>query len=275
MPLIKKILFPVDFSEGSVSVARYVEAFAGRFEAEILLLHVVGMGDGGLTLAEEQLPLRQAKLNAFLAEELKYFTTERVCVIGDDAAPEIVAAAARWHPDLVMMPTHGLGIFQRLLLGSVTEKVLDEVDCPVWTSVHSDVVLPLEDIHCRRILCALDLTDRSQYVLEWAAALAAEYEAELRIVHAAAAMPQAVVAVGLQRELTQSVSWHVENEIAGLQKNAGTAAQVIIQSGDPADIIAGTASDFESDILVVGRHESGRQDASAILRVSPCPVVSI
>jgi len=275
MALIKKILFPVDFSPACFSVARYVEAFAGRFEAEIQLLHVVGMGDGGLTLASEQLPQRQAQLNAFLADELKYFTTARVCVIGDEAAPEIAAAAQRWHPDLVMMPTRGLGTFQRLLLGSVTAKILDDLDCPVWTNVHSDVVLPLEDIHCRRILCGLDLADRSQYVLEWAAALAAEYEADLGIVHATSAMPATVVSVDLEKELGRSVFQQVEMEIASLQKAAGTAAPVFVQSGDPPRIVTSAAGDFDADLLIVGRHESGRQDAYAILRDSPCPVISI
>jgi hypothetical protein len=37
----KNILFPVDFSEHSCGAARYVEAFAGRFESELTLLHVI------------------------------------------------------------------------------------------------------------------------------------------------------------------------------------------------------------------------------------------
>ncbi len=45
MPNIKKILFPVDFSDSCYSAVRYVEFFAGQFEAEIMLLHVVGMGN--------------------------------------------------------------------------------------------------------------------------------------------------------------------------------------------------------------------------------------
>ena len=52
----------------------------GRFEAEIMLLHVVGMGEHNL--AEDPLPRRQAQLDAFLADELKYFTTQRLCVAG-------------------------------------------------------------------------------------------------------------------------------------------------------------------------------------------------
>ena len=275
MPLIRKILFPVDFSRSCLSAARYVEAFAGQFEAEILLFHVVGPGDGELTLPEELLPLRQAQLNAFLAGELKYFSTERICVTGNEPAREIVAAALRWRPDLVMMPTHGLGIFQRLFFGSVTAKMLRDLDCPVWTSVHSEIALALEDIHCRRILCALDLGERSPRVLAWAASLAAEYEAALGIVHATAEIPLAYTAVSLQKDLNQSVSEQTKKEIESLQKIAGTAARVFIDSGEPATIIAGAAKGFDADLLVIGRHESGPGDAYAILRESPCPVISI
>ncbi len=281
MPLIRKILFPVDFSDSCRSVARYVEALAGRFEARIMLLHVVGMGDGGLTLAEEQLPLKKAQLDAFLADELKYFATERVCVAGDEPAPVIVATALSWGADLVMMPTRGLGVFRSMLLGSVTAKILHDLDCPVWTSVHADVVLPLEQIHSRRILCAIDLTDRSPSVLKWAAALAAEYDAALGIVHATAELPPAVISVGLEEELRRSVSEHAKKEIANLQQAAGTAAQVFINSGDPANAVAEAAKDFAADLLVVGRHDGSgiagflHQNAYAILRNSPCPVIGI
>jgi nucleotide-binding universal stress UspA family protein len=281
MPMIRRILFPVDFSDSSLSVARYVEFMAGLFEAEIMLLNVVGMGEGGLTLAEERLPRRQAQLNAFLADELKYFTTERVCVTGDDPAPEIVAAAGRWQPDLVMMPTHGLGVFRRLLLGSVTAKILHDLDCPVWTSVHSEAVLPLEQIHCRRILCALDLGNRSQSVLRWAAALAAESEADLGIVHATPELSAAYAGWALEQEFAESVSKQANERIEELQTAAGTAARLFISAGDTAKFIAGAAGDFEADLLVMGRHDTTgiagylRQNAYAILRDSPCPVISI
>jgi nucleotide-binding universal stress UspA family protein len=281
MPLIRRILFPVDFSASCLSVARYVEFMAGLFEAEIMLLNVVGMGDGGLTLAEERLPRRQAQLDAFLADELKYFTTQRVCVTGDDPAPEIVAAAERWRPDLVMMPTHGLGIFRGLLLGSVTAKILNDLNCPVWTSVHSETVLPLEQIHCRRILCALDLADRSESVLQWAATLAAESEAELGIVHATPELSAAYAGWALEQEFANSVSQQAAERIEKLQAAAGTAARVFISGGDSAEVIAGAARDSDADLLVIGRHDATgiagylRQNAYAILRDSPCPVISI
>ena len=50
---LKRILFPVDFSERSRGAAVYVEALAGRFEAELILLHVVEPPTYNRTLAEE------------------------------------------------------------------------------------------------------------------------------------------------------------------------------------------------------------------------------
>lgn len=272
MAFIKKILFPVDFSASSLAAARYVEAFAGRFEAEIMLLHVVGPGEH--TLPEELLPLRRAELNTFLVDELKYFTTQRICVIGDDPAAAIVAEAERWEPDLVMMPTHGLGGFKKLFLGSVTAQVLENLNYPLWTTVHSEVAPPLENIHCRRILCALDLTDRSWYVLDWAAALAAEYEACLGIVHATRPMPRAVMSVDLEKELNSSAADQARAEILQLLGKAGVDGPIFIDADDPAALITRTATSFNADLLVIGRHQSGPEDSFAILRGSPCPVVS-
>ncbi len=276
MPLIKRILFPVDFSDGCLGGARYVEAFAGRFEAEIMLLHVVGMGEHNL--AEELLPGRRAQLGAFLADDLKYFATKRVCVTGD-ASSEIVNAARRWGPDLVMMPTHGLGVFRRSLLGSVTAKVLHDLDCPVWTSAHLETAPPLEEIHCRSVLCAVDLTERSRSILEWAAWLAGEYQAALGIVHATAEFPVAHYGWNREEEFAQSVSEHTARRIEILQNETGTAGQLFVSSGDPAKVVARAAKDFRADLLVIGKHGTAgaylRHNAYAILCDSPCPVISI
>ena len=278
MPLIKKILFPVDFSDSCLGAARYVEAFAGRFEAEIMLLHAVGMGEHNL--AEELLPRRKAQLDAFLLEELKYFTTQRLCVAGDPSS-EIVDVARRWAPDLVMMPTHGLGAFRRLLLGSVTAKALHDLDCPVWTGIHSEAAPPLEQIHCRRILCAVDLTERSRSILDWAAWLAGEYQAVLGIVHATAELPAAFYGWNLEEEFAQSVAEEAKKGIEILQTAPVKAVQVFVNSGDPAEVVACAAKDLKADLLVTGRHSRTgiagylRQNAYAILRDSPCPVISI
>jgi nucleotide-binding universal stress UspA family protein len=272
MKLINRILFPVDFSDACLSAARYVEAMAGRFEADIMLLHIVEPGEH--TLAEELLPRRRAQLDAYLADELKYFNTRRVCVTGDDPAAEIIAAARDWQPDLVMLPTHGVGSFRRYTLGSVTAKLLKALDCPVWTNVHNESVLPLEEIHCRMVLCGVDLSDRSEYVLEWAAAMANENGAELAIVHAMKPIRQPVLAVGIQEELTGEAAADARRAIDRLRYTAGLRAPVFLEEGDTAGVVAGIEKEFGADLLVIGRHERGPENAFAIIRESPCPVIS-
>jgi nucleotide-binding universal stress UspA family protein len=279
MPTIKKILFPVDFSARCIGASRYVEALAGRFDAEIMLLHVVENGTN--TLAHELLPARKLQLDGFLADEFKYFTTHRVCEASGDASHTIIETARSWNPDLLMMPTHGFGVYRRLLLGSVTAKALHDLDCPIWTDVHSEQAPDLEKITCRRVLCAVDLEEQSSRLLSWGSFLANEYQAELRVVHAIPAAEGGIPGRYLDAEFVTSVAVEAKNRIAALQTSCGSKASVAIEAGEPAKVVADIAREFAADLLIIGRHNNTgaashlRQNAYGILRDSPCPVISI
>ncbi len=283
MPKIKKILFPVDFSPAACGAAKYVAAMAGHFQAAITILHVVGIGEHNL--AEELLPQRRTRLDAFAADEFKHLDLRRLCFTGSDPAAAIAAEADRWAADLIMMPTHGLGVFRRLLLGSVTAKILHDLACPVWTSIHAESAPQLEKIHCRRILCALDLNDRTDQVLGWGAWLATQFQAGLGIVHATLD-PGTLFPLGLQEELTKSVNQRAERTIQELRARLGVqslirARDIFVRSGEPAELIAGAAADFEADLIIIGRHNGSgvrsrlHQNAYSILCNSLCPVISI
>jgi nucleotide-binding universal stress UspA family protein len=275
-PQIKRILFPVDFSDSSIGAARYVEAMAGHFEAEVMLLHAFTMGEHNL--ADELLPKRQAQLDRFLSSEFKYFTTRHTCVIADPESA-IADAVRSWNPDLVMMATYGLGYFRRHFIGSVTAKALHDLRCPVWTSVHAEKAPALEALHCRRILCAVDCNKHSRSVLGWAAWLAGEYQAELGIVHAADKVEPTAFGLYFGEQFDQHALEHAKESVATLQAQAGTAVNAFIKPGDPDEVIAGAVGEFGADLLVIGRHEparvSERQYAYSILRESPCPVINI
>src|ERR1700683_3308931 len=80
----QRILFPVDFSERCSDAARMVETFAGHFQAEITLLHVLE------PLTYNDLPcnvgaLTQEQLNGYLTEELKHFDVNRGLLNGEPA----------------------------------------------------------------------------------------------------------------------------------------------------------------------------------------------
>src|SRR5579864_8816058 len=82
-----------------------------------------------------------------------------------------------------MIPTQGMGMYRRLIIGSTSAKVLHDADCPVWTGVHLEDAPPVENVHCRKILCAVDFTPNSKRVVEWANHVAKEYQAEVTLLH--------------------------------------------------------------------------------------------
>ena len=278
MAAIRKILFPVDFSRRCAEAAPYVEEMAGWFEAEIMLLHVVEPGSN--TLAEELITQRRAELNAYLADELKQFSTERVCVAGS-SAEKILGTAESWRPDLLMIPTHGLGFFRNFLLGSVTAKVLHDAACPVWTGVHEETVRPLEKIKCERVLCAVDLCPRSSEILAWAGRFAREHQAELTVVHVTPGVEAAAMGRFLDDEYVGALTNDAETKIAQLLSSAGITAAVRVVGGSTAGAVQSVANDLSADLLIIGRHSAEglaghlRHNAYAIIRESPCPVISI
>jgi nucleotide-binding universal stress UspA family protein len=183
MTQIKKLLFPVDGSPSSLGAVKHVRAFADHFKAETIFLHAAGTQE--TQASQHEVSAAKARIAELFVAEISALNAEIICTPGDPAG-SIRKVANSWKPDLVMMPTRGRGEYRRHLLGSVTAKVLCDLDCPVWTSVHAENALAGAKIGYCRILCAVDLLDHSRHVLEWARWLAAEYGGSLGIVHAMA-----------------------------------------------------------------------------------------
>lgn len=271
----KRILFPVDFSERCLSAARMVEIFAGRFQAEVTLLHVLE------PLSYNDVPvdssgIAEERLGSFLVDELKHFDVKRVLLDGDPAS-QIIGYAHSQSADLIMLPTHGYGGFRRLILGSVTAKILHAAECPVWTGVHMENVPRLEDISIRRVLCAIDLESQSCPTASWAKKLAAEFGAELAIVHA---VPEAKEGAGL-RDSKQDLINQATEKVQAVQACVGTEGRVFVIGDEVASAVCGCATRENADLLLIGRSVKHgvlgrlRANAYSIIRQSPCPVVSV
>jgi nucleotide-binding universal stress UspA family protein len=253
----KRILFPVDFSIQSTGAARYVVALAGRFNSELTLLHVIDLPHYN-DLIPQSPAEKRAHLERFMARELEYFRVERIVAEGDPAH-NILRVARERHADLIMMPTHGLGPFRRFLLGSVSAKVLHDADCAVWTGAHLESAPPLEKIEFRRMLCAVKAEEHATVVIAAAKELAAEYRAELSVLH-----------------VTRSAS-----EPDRISRIVGSDTAVTVEIGDVMQVVTDAARRLPADLLVIGRSPSPgvfgrlREHAYPIIRQSPCPVISI
>lgn len=274
----KRILFPVDFSERCSDAARMVETFTGHFQAELTLLNVLEP----LTyndLPFDATPLTQEQLNGYLAEDLKHFDVNRVLLHGE-AASRIAEYAHAHAFDLIMLPTHGYGRFRRLMLGSVTAKVLHDAACPVWTGVHMEQVPRLEDIAFRKIVCAIDLDELSCPTLRWATEFASEFGAGLTVVHAVPAAKD-VGSLYADEQAKEKLIGRAAQRIEAVKDCVGSRAEVSIVADDVAYAVCGCAGREKADLLVIGRSVArnmlGRLKANAysIIRQSPCPVISV
>lgn len=288
MPMIRHILFPVDFSPRSVAAAPFVEALANRFHAKVTILNVVvpityaGMTEPGAAFFIEPEELRlagQNSLEGWLPTEFAAVDTTRIAQIGDPALG-ITAFSHTNAVDLIMMPTHGYGPFRRRLLGSVTSKVLHDAHVPVWTASHTNDPSALEHISSRTVLCAVDTSEASGPLMRWACRYATEVDAALIFVHAVPG-PEAWPEWQMNREFEAAITEQARSRITKMQEVTGVLAPLSIRTGKVADVVREEALKANADLIVIGRgviHETLgrlRTHAHAIIRQAPCPVISV
>jgi nucleotide-binding universal stress UspA family protein len=286
---LSKILLPVDFSERAASAARCAKPLARHFNSELILLHVLpplqyqfGPAEFGGALLTDFYTNRAALVNTdldhFLDGELDDVNITRV-VLDGDPAQQIVSFAHEHPVDLIIMPTHGYGPFRRFILGSNTAKVLHDADCPVWTGIHMENAPSRVHGPLRRILCAVDLGPQSEKALAWAAWLRQEFDACLTLMHVTA--PVTDISATGQQAWCRDVRGAVQAELADLLQTTGRDANMLVEAGEPSQVICATAEALQADVLVIGRGSAAgvfgrlRTNAYAIIRQSPCPVVSV
>jgi len=149
MDLIKKILAPTDLSSFSASGVRYACNLAKALGAEVIVAHAVSTSEftshatslkitsSGAEaddllgkLVEHQKQLLRQFCEHLLASVSADLNVQQIVEMGD-AHTLIVNWARDKAADLIVMSTHGRSGLPRMLLGSVTEKVLRSASCPV------------------------------------------------------------------------------------------------------------------------------------------------
>jgi nucleotide-binding universal stress UspA family protein len=141
----RKILFCTDFSENSQAAKEVAVEFSEKFDAKLIILHVVNSSRLGYPAFEMGVPFDlQAVLKAIEDSVQKNFaeieeecckslkevqTASRIGVPSN----EIVKFAEEEGIDLIVMGTHGWTGFKHLILGSTAENVVRIAGCPVLT----------------------------------------------------------------------------------------------------------------------------------------------
>lgn len=142
MAEIKKVLCAVDFSDYSPLVAEYASMMAKCSGAQVLVLYVapslsqyVGFHVPPSSIESfvgEIVTGAEDTMNAFVKENFSDLNVEGKVVTGYPAE-EILAISEAEKCDMVVMGTHGRKGIDRILFGSVAEKVVKSSKAPVLT----------------------------------------------------------------------------------------------------------------------------------------------
>lgn len=296
MVKIERILCPVDFSDFSRRALQYASAMARWYRADVraIFAHTVVAPVVPLAAVPEENPYDSAALVDESRRELETFVTS---VGGSDITPSVVVGspvgaildeARDWPADLVVMGTHGRSGFERLLLGSVTEKVLRKSPCPVLAvhGLRADAG-PESTPLFQHIVCPVDFSDASLAALEYAFSLAQESGGCLTLLH---------VVEGFDHEPLTMVHYQIPEYRAYLVEEAEKRLQALLPAqmpdwcrpdaqvvvGKAYEHILGAATEAHADLVVMGVHGRNSVDlalfgstAHHVIRGADCPVLAI
>ncbi|MGE3512349.1 MAG: universal stress protein [Vicinamibacterales bacterium] len=297
MTQFTQLLCPVDFSDPSIRALAYAARLAGWYQAALEVLHVVPAFEDDMAASSDVTgPWSPLASRPMVMAEL-----ER-CVAaagGGGAPPEIVAPAGRPHDvltararalpaDLIVMGTHGRGGFNRVLLGSVTEKVLRSVSCPVLTVPPSASPTVAADIHFRGILCAVDYSPSALKALQYALDLARQTGGCLTVLYALEYMDPEEPCEHVDFDIRRRRQHFLDHARARLHMQLeqeplhGCELRELIVIDRAYRAILKEAAESAADLIVMGAQGTGGlelmlygSNTQHVVRAASCPVLTV
>jgi len=289
---IERILCPTDFSDSSERAFDYGLSLARHYKAELYLLHVVrpviiGYPEYAIPDSVNEF---YGELREHAEEQLREFAkvhaeggVQAMVAVEEGVTTESILDFARENSvDMIVMGTHGRRGFQRLTLGSVTERVLRRAGCPVLAVRRPghDFVAPGskgEPVHLRKIMLCSDFSECSDRALRYAISLATEYKSELSLLHVLEHLPPPE-----QREVENARVVHLMEEKIPQEARSCCKIKTIVRAGKPYEEIVKLAEEEQTDLIVVGVRGRNVLDLALfgstthrVLQLGPCPVLAI
>jgi nucleotide-binding universal stress UspA family protein len=292
---IRHILCPVDLSDISRHAVDHAVRIAGWYESRITALHVcnpiaipatdfamVGSGAPPVLTEEEISAVRARLVSCFAAAGAE---GADVVIESGQATKRILELAASLPADLIVIGTHGIGGFQHLVLGSVTEKVLRQATCPVLTvPPHARTTSKLP---YKRILCPVDFSTSSLAALGFAFSLAQEGDADLTILNVCDFPPSDesnsahVFSAEYRRAVEHDTTKKLESLVLPATREWCRPATRLAHGKAYREIL-GIATEDGADLIVMGVHGRNALDVmlfgsttNQVVRRATCPVLTV
>jgi nucleotide-binding universal stress UspA family protein len=279
---IHNIVCPTDFSEFAASAFAESVRLARWFGAKVTVLHVVPLavpivGDMGYLPVPEETgdtarPATLAELQRFVdATEHTGVPIGLLCREGDPCE-EIRNMAQETGADLVVMGTHGRSGFKRLVLGSVTEALLNRPPAPVLT-VNRD--LKRRKGLFRTVLCAIDVSEWSAGTVAVALAIADEGAKRIMLLNV---IEHHVESFGGAVERAALAALH---DLIPDEARSSYAIDERVTFGESEREILGVAVEQAADLVVMGTRSGGAlghlfgSTVRRVVRDASCPVLVV
>ena len=292
----KTILCATDFSDFSNYTVSYGVALAKEFGARLIICHVIDLSSVAI-YGEFQLdPVGQqnrimedanVQLEALAGDQP--VTWEPLISVGKPA-DEISRAVEEQNIDLVITATRGRSGFKRLILGSVTERLMRTLTCPllVVRSPEHEFVRPAEQkFQLKKILVGCDFSPDSGRAFDHGLSLAQEFQAELHLAHVIEPpvqpnliIEETFVSGEIQEDYNNQLIQKLKDMVPREAANWCTP-QTSIMEGQPYDELVKYADTRDIDMIVLGVRGHGLvktlflgSTTDRVIRDSPCPVLS-
>jgi nucleotide-binding universal stress UspA family protein len=294
---IERILCPVDQSDISRRALEYAVVLAKRYGASVCAAEVVPIGlpateypaaPAAMALSADDQHRHAAALDTFVSFARSEGVTVDTRVHSGSTVEQLLLEAEQCRADLIVMGTHGRSGVQRLVLGSVAEKVLRRATCPVMTVPPGTRVDPAALELPKTILCAVDFSDASLRALEYAMSMAQESDATLLLMHVVdwAAETWAAgthgAALADYTEARKAESQRLLRDAVPEPAREWCTPEILVTEGKPWREFLRVAGERRADLVVLGVLGRGAVDLTLfgstthhIVREAPCPVLTV
>ncbi|MBK8247805.1 MAG: universal stress protein [Gemmatimonadetes bacterium] len=260
------LVCPTDLSDQSQAALAHAAQIARWYGARLSVLHVVDAAPEHRPSLSEAAALPSRALAAADADPLAVVREHvagtlagvafDVTVLSGKAAPRIVEHAEAVGADLIVMSTHGRSGFDRLVHGSVTERVLAHAPCPVLTVPPHATSDP--QALFRKVLCPVDFSPSARQAFDIALDLARQANGTLRVLHAIEWYPEGEMIAAGRLDLDgfrESLKDQASTRLAGLLEHVDTSwvdVQGVVAVGRPHRRILEDADAEGADLIVMG-----------------------
>ena len=274
--MFKHILVPLDGSKLAEAALPVAASLSKSLKAPVTLLHVIEH-DAPDEVHRDRHLTNSAEAEAYLADIAKHAFSPKIKVdwhvhtaaVADVARSIVDHSADEFQPDLIILCAHGNSGMHDLFFGNIAQQVAAASGTPVLLikpAVSSipfminRILVPLdnESIHDKAIPIAKDLAKACRAQLDLLCVIPTRGTLTGEKAASGNLMPATTTAyLDITEEIAQE---HFQEHLDEFQQ-AGLSATAEIARGDPASVIATTATRIDANLIIFGTHGHAGLDA--------------